>query len=250
MATSPTVEELLQKLDEQHQLYLATFRSLHEALAESAAGPPVVPKPARRRLRSSIETATPEKTADRKPPPTYKSSVLTGESEDSDADDELYVQTPLPAYQFDEEHLRYHLKNHPFGDPGRHLLASVVRDGKLVHPDRLFPGYPPQEKWHNSHYSVFDVGTDGAPLSRSEVVRPGSEIDSAIWQAIRDLNMGDSTQRKAVGRITIVREPSPVILGALHLTMNRDFDMDELFACLYQEGYSTVRDVLRMKCAS
>jgi len=61
----------------------------------------------------------------------------------------------------------------------------VVRNGRLQNP-ALFPEYPPEELWHNSHYSVFDVGTDGAPLSRREVVKEGTtSIDSAIWQAIQ-----------------------------------------------------------------
>lgn len=36
----------------------------------------------------------------------------------------------------------------------------------------------------------------------------------------------------------MVREPSPLILGALHLTLNENFDMDELFSLLVDEEYS------------
>jgi hypothetical protein len=57
---------------------------------------------------------------------------------------------------------------------------------------------------------------------------------------LQDLNAGPATQRPAVGRITIIREPSPIILGAIHLTMNKDFDMDELFGYLAKEDNSAV----------
>jgi hypothetical protein len=57
---------------------------------------------------------------------------------------------------------------------------------------------------------------------------------------LQDLNANPAAQRPAVGRITIIREPSPIILGAIHLTMNRDFDMDELFGYLAKEDNSAV----------
>jgi hypothetical protein len=112
------------------------------------------------------------------------SSVITGESEDSDIEEEFYVQKPLPHYTFDHENLRQHLKTYKFKRYGEMLLESVVHNGRLLDPT-LFKDYPADELWHNSHYSVFDVGQDGAPLSRSQVVEKGSKIDSAIWQAIQ-----------------------------------------------------------------
>lgn len=56
---------------------------------------------------------------------------------------------------------------------------------------------------------------------------------------VKDLNVNPDA-RTASGRITIVREPSPLVLGALHLTMNRDFDMDEIFGHLVDEDRSNV----------
>ena len=166
-------------------------------------------------------------------PSTYHSSVLTGDSSESDDDNELYVQTPLPSYKFDHEHLRQHLKMHNFDEYGQSILKTVTGNGR-VDPG-LFPEYPPEEKYHNSHYSVFDVGADGAPLSRREIVTTGSSIDSAIWQAVKDLNSDPTSKRPAVGRITIIREPSPIVFGALHLVMKDSFDMDELFRHLVSE---------------
>jgi hypothetical protein len=116
------------------------------------------------------------------------SSVITGDSDESDVEEEFYVQEPLPSYTFDHEDLRDHLKKHKFNEHGQELLKTEVDHGRLLHPT-LFRKYPPDEKWHNSHYSVFDVSKDGAPLSRSEVVEKGSHIDSAIWQAIQVRNL-------------------------------------------------------------
>jgi meiotically up-regulated gene 157 (Mug157) protein len=42
-----------------------------------------------------------------------------------------------------------------------------------------------------------------------------------------------------VGRITIAREPAPILFGALHLTMHDTFDMDELFQHLVQTEASS-----------
>jgi hypothetical protein len=112
-------------------------------------------------------------------------SSLTGESDESDDDDELYVQTPWPPYKFGHEDLRRHLNTYQFKAHSHVLLETVVKNGRLLNPS-LFPECPAEEKWHNSHYSVFDVGVDGALLSRREVVKDGTtSIDSAIWQAIQ-----------------------------------------------------------------
>jgi hypothetical protein len=204
MASGISTDELLKRLDEQHQAYLQTFKLVHEALARNAqktalttpASNPLAPPtlalplspssraPSRRRRRSTTD-ADAERPERR--PATYHSSVFTGDSDESDADGDLYVQNPLPSYAFDLEDLRNHLKTYKFGEAGRILLKPVVKNGKLLNP-ALFQEYPPEEKWHNSHYSVFDVDKDGSPLSRWEVVKPGTiSIDSAIWQAIQVL---------------------------------------------------------------
>lgn len=189
-------EELLKRLDEQHQAYLQTFKLVHEALTQtvvantgSPASPPLQPvgnSATKRRRRSTLEVDA-DRPEPRKPS-TYHSSVLTGESDESDEDDELYVQTPLIRYKYEDEDLRNHLQTHKFNEEGQLLLDTIVRDGVILHPT-LFPKYDPDEKFHNSHYTIFDVGKDGAPLSRYLVVKPGSSIDSSIWQAIQVLKL-------------------------------------------------------------
>ncbi|KAG0647248.1 hypothetical protein D0Z07_7222 [Hyphodiscus hymeniophilus] len=243
MAAGPSTEELLKRLDDQHKAYLDTFKLVHEALSQNVVANtiPTSPEPSKRRRRSTVEhdVQRPERRKLLKPGSVPGTSVWTGDSDESDDDDELYVQTYLPSYKFDHENLRQHLKHHPFNVSGKKILETVIDNGRLLDPT-LFPEYPPNDRSHNSHYSVFDVGADGAPLSRHEVVKPGTtSIDSAIWQAIQDLNTGSADQRKAVGRISIIREPSPIILGALHLTMNSHFDMDEIFIHLISSEASS-----------
>jgi hypothetical protein len=190
MAAGPSTEELLKKLDEQHKAYLDTFKLVHEALSHNVAahhpGSPVPPSKRRRRSTLDIESDKPERRISGAA--TFPSSVVTGDSDESDEDDELYVQTPLPAFKFDHEHLRAHLKNYKFNYAGKKILETVVENGRLLNP-MLFPEYEPSDSSHNSHYSVFDVGSDGAPLSRHEVVKPGTtSIDSAIWQVTQVSN--------------------------------------------------------------
>jgi len=186
MAGKTSHEELLKRLAEQHEAYLETFKLVHEALAQSVLNTTTssaVPPTTKRRRRSTLEPSDTERLIF---PIAKTTSFTTGESDSSDEDDELYVQDTLKCYKFDTEHLRQHLRTHKFNEEGLKLLKTVIRsNGRLLNPSELFPQYPPEEKSHNSHYSVFDVGTDGAPVSRREVVSTGSTIDSAIWQAIR-----------------------------------------------------------------
>lgn len=183
-------EELLQKLDEQHQAYLTTFRLVHEALLQTATGSALsslVVAPTKRRRRSTLEV-------DAERPlfagsSNYRSSVLTAESDESEDDDELYVETPLSTYKFGDEKLYQHLNTYNFNEFGKTLLNDRVYKKRLPNSP-LFPEYPPEEKWHNSHYTVLDVGRDGVLISRHKVVKEGTvSIDSAIWQTIQVINL-------------------------------------------------------------
>lgn len=46
------------------------------------------------------------------------------------------------------------------------------------------------------------------------------------------MNADPARQKQAVGRITIVREPSPLLYAALHYTIKDHFDMDRIFEML------------------
>lgn len=186
-----STEELLKRLDDQHQAYLETFKLVHDALNNSHTNTSTVSAP---QSPGSIRTFTKRRRRSTKDdgdipeirPSTLHSSVLSGDSDDSDDDDDLYVQTPLNPFKYGEEQLRQHFRTYNFTDAGHVILQSVItRNGRLLDPV-LFPEYHRADRSHNSHYSVFDVGKDGAPLSRRDVVKPGTtKIDSAIWQAVK-----------------------------------------------------------------
>jgi hypothetical protein len=77
---------------------------------------------------------------------------------------------------------------------------------------------------------------DGTPRE----IRPRfeKETDSrsiAIWNRIKSINADPSDDNKAVGRMTIVREPSPLLCAALHYTMQKHFDVDEMFDFLIDD---------------
>jgi hypothetical protein len=199
MAAGANPDELLKKLDDLHRAYLDTFTKAHEALAHQLGGNTAVSPagPSRRRRRSTLDPdaerpLVTNTTSARHINFGTSDSTIFGTNESSfsddisDDDDELYVQDTLPPYKFDTEHLRDHLRHYKFNESGMTLLETVVnQSGRLLNPSALFPQYPSNELYHNSHYTVFDVGKDGAPVSRRKVVESGSTIDSAIWQAIR-----------------------------------------------------------------
>ncbi|KAF1954952.1 hypothetical protein CC80DRAFT_493338 [Byssothecium circinans] len=164
-------------------------------------------------------------------------STLSTDSEDED--ESFFVQGDLPAKSFDHEHLREHLKKHDWKEHGRAILAPIIADpGKLSKQPHLFhigPG-PADDRSHYSHFQVYDVGPDG----NAELVETsGKDMSKAteIWHSIR--NIGQDTKKQTVGRITIAREPAPILFGALHLTLHETFDMDELFRHLVRTDASS-----------
>ncbi|KAL7810052.1 hypothetical protein V8C44DRAFT_124175 [Trichoderma aethiopicum] len=98
------------------------------------------------------------------------------------------------------------------------------------------------ERFGNSTFEVYEIEDDGRAIKMNssagidgqgfvkyggeEVLEPPDGIVEAptVWETIRHVN----TSGKAVGRITIVQEPTPLMLAALHLTMSPHFDMTEL----------------------
>lgn len=157
----------------------------------------------------------------------------------SDDEDEYFVQAELPSRSFNHEQLRRHLTEHKWTSHGREILASIVTDpAKIFKQPYLFhldPG-PAHDRAHYSHFQVYNVGRDGLP----ELVEVSGTDDTKateIWHSIRDIGM--SKDRPVVGRITVAREPSPILFGALHLTFQDAFDVDELFAHLVRTEASS-----------
>ena len=166
-------------------------------------------------------------------------STLSDDS--SDDEDDYFVQGELPSHSFDHEHLREHLRSHDWTDHGRQVLASIISDparlSKEPHLFHMGPG-PADDRSHYSHFQVYNVGPNGLP-EPVEVSAPENNMSKAteIWHSLRDI--GKQRDQAVVGRITIAREPSPILFGALHLTLHDAFDMDELFQHLVETEASS-----------
>lgn len=167
---------------------------------------------------------------------TSSASRVTGEGSDDEEDgEEYYVQAALETQQYDHDGLRQHLRSFKFSAAARTLLDGVVDNSAFLSRPTLFPTQkgPVADRSHLSHHQVFAVGQDGTPLpvELPESERPPSNA-LVIWNSIKDVNVPrpeHSGEQTTVGRITVVREPSPVLFGAVHYTMHRYFDVDELY---------------------
>lgn len=255
MADTNKVEALIRELDAQREAYMNTFQQVHELLAQnlaataSSASPPRSGTPApqdgisQRSRRSTIHSNA-EKDTFRKTT-TGLSTVITASSSKEDGsededDQEIYVQNPLPARSFDEDGFRRHLRHYPWNTDDRKILEGVVGNPSRI-GQRLIPNHkgPHADRSHYSHFQVYDVASDGSPLL---VDKQGVENEfgraMALWAAIREVNPSTRT-RQAVGRITVICEPSPILFGAVHYTMQDIFDVDELFRNLVETSQSS-----------
>ncbi|KAM7204272.1 hypothetical protein V8F20_003685 [Naviculisporaceae sp. PSN 640] len=132
-----------------------------------------------------------------------------------------YVRKSLRKEVFTEQQLADHLSS----------LNDVWAKRTEINADNVLKNFEPEDgnsPYLHATYEVYEVGRDG--LAQRKNTRHGDEdgevLDtSTVWDTISKVNeTGD-----AVGRITILQEPSPLTLGAAHMTMKEHFDMDELF---------------------
>ncbi|KAF2186731.1 hypothetical protein K469DRAFT_738499 [Zopfia rhizophila CBS 207.26] len=226
-----SVEELKKQLEALQRSHDALVRSI--TLSNGAFGPSDA---------SNLQRSGLDKLRDSDLPNVGFADTSTLSDDSDDEDESYFVQEELPYQSFDHEHLREHLKKYEWDEYGRQILSTVVTDrGRLKDP-HLFPTHrgPAEDRSHYSHYQVYDIGPEGAAVL---VETSGKENNMSkameIWHSIKDINADSAKSQKAVGRITIAREPSPILFGALHLTMHKTFDMDELFRHLVEaEGAS------------
>ncbi|KAH8663380.1 hypothetical protein BGZ60DRAFT_66763 [Tricladium varicosporioides] len=253
-SSSMDIEALLKKLDADRDAYFATQQQLYALLANNGAAsnisrpaPSIVPpspRPNSHRVNQLSASDIDNLTGSDGISSIAKTSFVSGEDEDASDDDEaLYVQDPLEKTKFDGEQLRSHLRNNDWNDHSQAILKSLfTKTGRLKHENLFTAGEVPNEEGaHYSLYQVFDVGNDGTPLPLHTDTHAFKKMpkDQALWHLIKDINADPARLRQAVGRITILREPSPLVFAAIHLTMNKLFDMDEIFRHLVQQGTTT-----------
>jgi len=163
----------------------------------------------------------------------HAGSVFTGDDESSAGDgDSFFTNTALEDESYDIEGLINHIRNHKWTPAGVKILQGVVANERLLQRPSLFPTdlHTSDDRSHWSHGSIYDVGEDGVQyIPSSDNGRLSRSLE--IWNRLNSVNR-DPDQQKACGRIICVREPSPLLFAALHYTMNKHFDMDELFEFL------------------
>jgi hypothetical protein len=197
-----TIEDILKQLDDAHKAERQAIEDKHEAErsalygALTAPGLPssstyLVPLPtsppatitSKKCRKSSIPIERPSIPTDRR----TLISLLTGEESESEDEVELYVQKSLPTRKFDHEDLREHLKTYEWTEAGEILLEEVVVDHRLKNPAVFHQYTPEEEKQHHAHYTVFDVGNDGAPLNRRRApcLEERVDNDGDIWNILK-----------------------------------------------------------------
>jgi len=256
------IGKLVQQLEADRTAYLATFAKVQETLAHAlniqphpdGNSPPVVASPLPAPSVSAVDTTpssprSPPSLSSRRTGPgsstlvdiesRKKGSLYTGdESSDSDDDESFFAQEVLPVQQFSEEDLRRHLKDHQWNRHSTLILQDLLKDPRVLDQNRLLERLRRrQENDANHHHAdIYQVGTDGAPLRHSR--GDSDEGLLATWEALRQTNV-DRERKQAVGRIIVLREPPPVLFAALHLTMNKHFDMDSIYRMMIDDETST-----------
>ena len=255
MDNTDQVNALLKLLDAQKDAYNETFRQVHELLAQNIAatvsstttggqGAPSIPPQSPRhsvsgnteRLGRSRKFSTGLQTLT-----TSSESKRTGEDSDQEDDEAYYVSSTLEPQIYTEDTLRLHLQSYKWNQYGAKILETIIdnRSRLLRSPLIAKRKGDVDDRSHLTHYQVFDVGPDGAPLPLDFTnIEQESSKAQAVWRAISEINQPPK-ECLATGRISIVREPSPILFGAVHHTMSKHFDVDDLFRHLVEtEGSS------------
>lgn len=252
------VEALIRELDAQREAYLQTFQKVNELLAQNLAAtvskditrtstPPAaelqIPRP---HSHSVSRTSGDFEISPRHTPTGFSLETLsktksTGDDSDTDDDESYYVQDPLQPQAYDMEGMRNHLRGYKWDSHGKKIMNGVVGNPARLSETPLLPNRKGklEDRSDYTHYQVFDIGPDGSPLAiEFPTIEKQFGRPMALWHAIKEINPS-SKQRHAVGRITILREPSPILFGAIHYTMHETFDMDEMFRNLVEADSST-----------
>ncbi|KJY01380.1 hypothetical protein TI39_contig293g00003 [Zymoseptoria brevis] len=211
IAEPTELQQLLKDLEQRKEAYDQAFRT--SSKSESIVSPAKWPSIG----RSTLDSASP----------------FTGDQSDDEEDQSLYAQDALPQENYGDEGLQEHLRSYTWDEDGRKVVRSFAgaRTGPESEPLILPQKGSLHDRSHHTHFQIFDVGNDGALLPIEAKHEKVTNRPAALWQTIKSINP-ESRQRKAVGRLNIVREPAPILFGALHYTMNKHFDVDELFGHL------------------
>ncbi|KAK0649449.1 hypothetical protein B0T16DRAFT_456866 [Cercophora newfieldiana] len=106
-------------------------------------------------------------------------------------------------------------------------LGEVWDEGEEINESKIIERFEEFDSdYTDAVYEVYEVGKDGTPETKHDHTGLGGDgLDwRTVWHSLREVN----PDKDAVGRMTILQEPSPLMLGAARLTMKDHFDVDEL----------------------
>jgi hypothetical protein len=137
-----------------------------------------------------------------------------------------------------EEQLAVHLKSLYDGPGGRPSPTAIALGSELwqrcggITASAVSEIFASEDTYPNATYEVYEASRDGlskVPCDKTALMHDAHDNHllnaPVIWDALRSVN----PKGNANGRMTILQEPSPLALGAVHMTLRKHFDMDELF---------------------
>ncbi|KAJ6782055.1 hypothetical protein PWT90_03873 [Aphanocladium album] len=146
----------------------------------------------------------------------------------------------LAPVRFSDESFLTYLRDATFTEEMCAVLEEMLRRRHELDSAgsvREFAAYE-RETFVSSTFEAYEITEDGAAAKMSidvdgqDALKYGVDIGPVdgvidapiVWDALKTVNASGD----AVGRITIVQEPTPLMLAALQLTMSPYFDMSEL----------------------
>ncbi|KAK3689860.1 hypothetical protein B0T22DRAFT_528634 [Podospora appendiculata] len=242
MSTYQIYEDILKTVDHHHEQYVKHLRLLHEATTTTviAAGTSVNTPRDRFRSRDSTRAITfsPEILSAQNAG--SRACTLINESQDPRRAGIFSEKQPQPSSLYGEETDSEDGPERVNGRKGFLPLtpgSPTLSESRSISEAALRPEIgtagclssfrPPEDgPYSNATYEVYDVDKHSMPKPKhtDNGDREGVLDASTVWETIQEVNSSGD----ALGRMTILQEPTPLMLGAAHLTMRKHFDMDEL----------------------
>ncbi|KAF5656723.1 hypothetical protein FHETE_10830, partial [Fusarium heterosporum] len=161
------------------------------------------------------------------------------------------VRGHLHPYQLEDHQLLQYLHDTDFTPEMTSLLSEVMKRRSDIGTAVSFQDFAnyEREQYNQSTFEVYEIGhgcdlvklsSDGDGDDQPDAKYTGDgpcetsadNVDApTVWETLRAVNPSG----QSVGRITIVQEPTPLILAALQLTMSPHFDMSELLTHLLSD---------------
>ena len=164
-------------------------------------------------------------------------------SSDSDEGESFFAAEPLPEESFDESGLRDHLEAYDFDKYSRLILQDLFDSDRYQHKGFLFEtdASDDQDDHDAQHHDadVYEIDKDGSPRPKIREESKKSGDHAQLWEVLRHTNTDDVQTQKAVGRIVVMREPTPLLCATLHFTMSDHFDMDFIFRIMIDDTINT-----------